>query len=186
MSNEIRVYYHPRSPYSRLGVHLLADRAIPCRAIPFTGPPEGVAFADPSQNPAKLAYFRQDIARMTARLGLPLQSPATMDPDFDLAIRAGIAAELAGNGLAFAHLISEARWGRGADVSDPSVVESCLEQAGGGESDGRAVKRAYVEHRRLIEADQVFGVPFLVWVDQKYWGHDRFELFLDVYREAGG
>lgn len=182
----IRLYYHARSPYSRLGVHLIADSGIDCETIVFTGPPEGIPFSDPTENPAKLDYFRHDVGRMTARLGLPLHPPENFMTDFDPAIRAGIAAGQAGYGLAFAHALSEARWGEGKDVADPAVLEACAAAAGwtgfdpnGAES---ASKRGYVQQRRLIEQDKVFGVPFLVWGERKYWGHDRFDLFLEEYR----
>ena len=45
--SDIRVYYSFRSPYSRLGLHLIDRAGIKPALIPFTGPPEGNRFDDP-------------------------------------------------------------------------------------------------------------------------------------------
>jgi 2-hydroxychromene-2-carboxylate isomerase len=181
--SDIRLYHHPRSPYSRIGVHKIVEAGIDCRAIPFTGPPDGNSFADPTETPAKLAYNRMDVARMSERAGLSITPPDPFDVDFDAAVRAAIAAEAAGVGLAFAHALGEARWGAGRDVSDPEVLKSCTDRIGwdGYDPEDGSVARAYVRHRKLIEQDQVFGVPFLVWDDRKYWGQDRIDLFIEEY-----
>lgn len=184
MSDEIRCYFAYRSPYSRMGLHLLARNGIACRLIPFTGPPEGTAFSDPTQNKPKLLYFMQDVPRMTARMGLPINSPKPFDVDFDLANRAFVAADQAGYGMAFALAVSDARWGAGLNVSDPDILAECAGSIGwsGFDPDRLAtpeIDAVLAEHRSLVKKDQVFGVPFAVWGKQKYWGHDRFELLLE-------
>ena len=35
------------------------------------------------------------------------------------------------------------------------------------------------DQRALIAADGIFGVPFLIDGPNKYWGQDRFELWLE-------
>ena len=50
---DIRVYFSFRSPYSRLGLHLIDRAGLDVELIPFTGPPDGAPFVDPSANPAK-------------------------------------------------------------------------------------------------------------------------------------
>ena len=42
-----------------------------------------------------------------------------------------------------------------------------------------SVGKELIRHRKLIEEDGVFGVPFAVMGAQKYWGHDRFELLVE-------
>ena len=183
MSQDIRLYHHPRSPYSRIGVHKIVKSGIEVRAIPFTGPPKGSEFFDPTSNPAKLAYYRMDVGRMTARAGLSIAPPDPFDVDFEPVSMASIAAEQAGFGLSFAHAVAEARWGQGKDLSDPDVIKACAEEIGWISFDtdtaSPGLKRAYVQHRRLIEDDGVFGVPFLVSGDEKFWGQDRIDLFLE-------
>ena len=54
----IRIYHSFRSPYSRLGLHIVARAGLHPELVPFTGPPEGIPFFDPVESPAKLDYYR--------------------------------------------------------------------------------------------------------------------------------
>ena len=82
--------------------------------------------------------------------------------------------------------MSDARWGEGKDVSEISVLESVADAIGWSAAavrdaqDDAAIAAAMEEHRKLIEEDQVFGVPFAVVGDQKFWGHDRFDLLVEA------
>ena len=101
-----------------------------------------------------------------------------------LATEYGVAAAQDGKGLDFALAVSDARWGRGRDVSDLSVLEDCAEAAGwdakaiSAAQNDSAVRAEMARHRGLIAQDGVFGVPFAVMGAQKYWGHDRFDLLV--------
>ncbi len=184
-TSSIRVYHGFRSPYSRLGLHLLKRSGLAADLIPFTGPPEGHAFVDPTQNPLKLSYYFLDAPRMTMRLGLLMRPPNPFEVDMTAANKASVAAEIDGKGLDFALAVSDARWGKGRDVSDLSVLEACAEKAGwdpaqiaAAQDDGE-VADAMRRHRQMIEGDGVFGVPFAVMGAQKYWGHDRFHILAE-------
>ncbi len=182
----IRVYHSFRSPYSRLGLHKLARAGLDIDLIPFTGPPEGTPFNDPAQNKPKLAYFREDVVRMTMRMGLPITAPNPFDVDLAPSYKAAVAAEADGFGLAYALAVADARWGEGKNISEMDVLKQCavdvgwtaeaVEAAQSALSVGKAMK----EQRALIEEDQVFGVPFAVAGGAKYWGHDRFDLLLEA------
>lgn len=182
----IRLYHSFRSPYSRLGLHKVARAGLDVVLIPFTGPPEGVAFNDPVANPAKLAYYREDVARMTMRLGLPIKPPGPFDVDLVPSYKAAIAAAAEGFGMTFALAVSDARWGKGENISDLDVLKACAVDVGwygdgvdksqGALSVGKAMK----EHRAMIEEDQVFGVPFAVSNGAKFWGHDRMDLLIEL------
>ena len=187
----IRVYHSFRSPYSRLGLHILAREGIEAELAPFTGPPDGVAFNDPVANPLKLSYYMQDAPRMTMRMGLPITPPQPFDVDLAPSYKAAVAAALAGKGLAYAIEVSDARWGKGRDISDLSVLEICAEKAGWDKSavssaqNDSDVAAEMKRHRALISEDGVFGVPFAVMGPRKYWGHDRFGLLIeDANKEA--
>ncbi len=181
----IRVYHGFRSPYSRLGLHMLARAGLSAELIPFTGPPEGHKFDDPAANRLKLSYYLLDAPRMTMRLGLPIQPPNPFEVDMTAANRAAAAAELEGKGLAFAIAVSDARWGKGRDISDLSVLEKCAEEAGwdrariGAAQEDGDVVAAMQRHRDTIAEDGVFGVPFAVMGARKYWGHDRFHILAE-------
>ena len=122
---------------------------------------------------------------MTAGMKLPITLPGPFDVDFAPANRAFQAARRDGAAMGFALSVSDARWGDGLDVSDPEVLAHCAVRSGWtlpelatlkADAEIRALFKA---DREAITADGVFGVPFLVDGDQKYWGHDRFDLWIE-------
>lgn len=182
----VRCYFGFRSPYSRLGLHKLARADFKGRLIAFTGPPDDAGgFADPAANKYKRDYYVHDVIRMTARLGLPIALPDPFDVDWAPANRAFQAADRDGKALAFALAVSDARWGEGRDISDPAVLAACADGVGWTLPDLDAlkadadIKARFAADRELIRSDGVFGVPFLVDGDQKYWGQDRFDVWLE-------
>ncbi len=186
----IRIYHGFRSPYSRLGLHIVRRAGLNAEIIPFTGPPEGMPFFDPAASPAKLAYYQLDAPRMTKRMGLPMRRPEPFETNYAPANRALVAAERDGKGFAFAIAVSDARWGEGKNIGEMEVLEKCAESAGwtsealhAAQSDPE-VKAIIKKHRALIAEDGVFGVPFAVLGDAKYWGHDRFDLLTEDAKAA--
>jgi len=182
----LRCYFGFRSPYSRLGLHKLAGAGFKGRLIAFTGPPEDAGgFADPTANKYKRDYIVQDVIRITAAMGLPIALPDPFDVDWAPANRAFQAADRDGRAMAFALAVSDARWGEGKDVSDPGVLAACAEAAGWTLPDLDAlkadadIKARFKADRDLIQADGVFGVPFLVDGREKFWGQDRFDLWIE-------
>ena len=113
--------------------------------------------------------------------------PDTFDVDFGPATRAFVAADREGAGLAFAVAVSDARWGAGKDISDIALLAEMLDGTGLSPSLAEAaqadpsIDAVLQAHRDAIEADGVFGVPFVVWDGRKYWGQDRIDLFLEEY-----
>ncbi len=183
--SEIRVYHGFRSPYSRLGLHIIERAGLDVELIPFTGPPDGVAFSDPVANRPKLAYYSIDAPRMTMRMGLPISRPSPFDVDYTPANKALTAAARDGHALSFAIAVSDARWGEGKNISKVDLLAACAEKAGWTADAVKAaqndpeIEAAMQEHRQLIEKDGVFGVPFAVVNGAKYWGHDRFALLVE-------
>ncbi len=191
---EIRVYSGVRSPYSRLGMHIIQRSGIEARSelkvsvVPFLAPPNGVPFANPTDNPLKLAYIMADAPRMSKRLGLEMAMPEIMDPDYKPAQLAQFAATGAGHGVDFACAIGDARWGKGLDISDLNVLADCATQIGWCASAMKAAIQGdgeleFKKIRMLIEKDSVFGVPFAVVEAEngidKYWGHERMDLLVE-------
>ncbi len=180
-----RCYFAFRSPYSRLGLHKLARAGFDGELIAFTGPPDDAPFADPTANKYKLDYYRQDVLRMTWRMSLPIAPPNPFDIDFTAANRAFVAADQAGHGLAVAIAVSDKRWGEGKNVSDPAVLAEAAQAAGWAGYDAdkvasdAAVTAQLAASRVRIAEDGVFGVPFLIDGRDKYWGQDRFDVWLE-------
>ena len=180
-----RCYFAFRSPYSRLGLHKVANSGVDTQLIAFTGPPEDAPFADPTANKYKLAYYQQDVLRMTWRMSLPIAVPNPFDVDFTPANRAFVAADHAGKGLAMAVGLSDARWGEGKNISDPDIIAEVAAAIGWDGYDASAIAadpaitEALEHHRVMIAEDGIFGVPFLVEGNNKYWGQDRFDIWLE-------
>ena len=128
--SDIRVYHSFRSPYSRLGLHVIDRAGLDVELIPFTGPPNGVAFNDPGANKPKLAYYAVDAPRMAMRMGLPISRPDPFEVDLAPSYKAAIAASHDGCGLAFAIAVSDARWGEGKNISELDVLKACAEKIG--------------------------------------------------------
>ncbi len=190
LSTEPLVYHSFRSPYSRLGLHVVKRAGLNPAVIAFTGPPEGVPFSDPVANPPKLLYYAQDAPRMTRRMGLPMKRPDPFDVDFGPANRALVAAGREGRGLDFAIAAADARWGAGLNISALSVLKDAARAIGW---DPGAVESAQSDpviaeelsaYKGLIERDGVFGVPFAVIGAEKFWGHDRFDLFVEAVQNS--
>lgn len=184
-ASTLRCYFAFRSPYSRLGLHKLARAGFDGELVIFTGPPEDAPFNDPTANRYKLAYYQQDVFRMTVRMGLPLALPDPFDPDYRLANLSFIAAQNAGKGLDFGVAVSDARWGAGKNISEPEVLAEAAKLAGWDGFDAEAIStddtlaQTIKDQRALIAADGIFGVPFLIDGPNKYWGQDRFDLWLE-------
>ena len=142
--SDIRVYHSFRSPYSRLGVHLIARAGLDVELIPFTGPPDGVEFLDPVASKPKREYYMMDAPRMTMRLGLPIMPPKPFDVDMGPSYMASIAASNDGFGIPYAIAVYDARWGEGKDISDLDVLKSCAEEVGwSGEACRKISRRAF-------------------------------------------
>ncbi|WP_421789768.1 DsbA family protein [Hyphobacterium sp.] len=175
-----------RSPYSRIGLAKLKAASVEPAAIPFTGPPDGVPFFNPTDSKPKLDYYLEDIPRMTARAGLDLAFPDPFEIKGDLPQRAFHWADRQEQGFAFAQEASEARWGLGKDLADHGVL---AEIANGLDLDlpdekalacDKTLDAEMLKAREAVAAHGVFGVPFLIADGQKYWGQDRFDLYLET------
>lgn len=197
MSSHLRVFFHFRSPYSRLGLHLL-DKAAIEHVIPTTfhiltkaaGTDEPI---DPGSTKPRRRYLMQDVPRMTTHHGLALNYPRPFDPDYRPSYAAFYAARAKGKGFAFALALSHARWGDGRDISDPEVLRSALEAADvdPDQTPMPDPKPLLAEDTALLEEYGAFGVPFGV-IDkgdgedggdkELFFGHDRFALLIDRAR----
>ena len=150
----IRVYHSFRSPYSRLGLHVVDRAGLEVELIPFTGPPEGNKFDDPVANKPKLAYYQMDAPRMTMRMGLPIKPPNPFEVDLEPSYKAALAASRDGFGLPFALAVSDARWGEGENISDIGVLKRCAENIGWRADAIRGRANSDVCRQRIDQASQ--------------------------------
>lgn len=140
--------------------------------------------------PARVAWFRQDIADHAELLGVPLRYHPHYPLRNSRALRACILAEDEGRGEAFVRLVLKGYWAEEADITD-------LDQLGrwGGEAglDPEAIKAAAVSevYKQRLDANTaeakargVFGVPTVDTGSRLYFGNDRLDL-LDKHILAG-
>lgn len=134
------------------------------------------------RHPSRNDYAAQDRQRLARKLGLaydpqPLFGGANPAP----AAYALIAAQAAGGGdlAGLAHGFGRALWAEGRDISDDEVIRALLEANG---FDPAVADRGmlmaaetYAANLEDAVAKGVFGVPFFVVGEQKFWGQDRLE-----------
>ena len=190
----IRFYFSFRSPYSWLAFHRI-DRAleglpVEVRRIPVY-PPEKFD-NDPAASPVKFHYLLADVGRIADAYGLPLRWPKATDTNWVLPHAAYLYAEDQGKGAAFARAVFAARFSEGEDVGDPGTLSRVASACG---LDGEALLRAAGDpafERRVAEGimagvrEGLFGVPFLAYRDQAFWGNDRLEWLVRTLRRDAG
>jgi 2-hydroxychromene-2-carboxylate isomerase len=191
---EIDYFLAPQSPYvylagrrpaeiaARHGAKLVYRPVDVAQLFPRTG---GKVRAE--RHPSRNEYSAQDRARQARKLGLkldpvPLYGAANPAP----AAYGLIAAQAAGGGdlAGYVTAISRALWAEGRDISDDEVIREALAGAG---FDPAVADRGmlmaadtYAANLEEAVAKGVFGVPFFVVGEEKFWGQDRLD-DLDLY-----
>ncbi len=133
------------------------------------------------RHPNRRDYRRQDLERLAAMAGLPLNvEPAHWPTNPAPSSFAIIAAQEAGGGdmAALVHALCRACWAEERDVADDETIADALELAGFDRAiAGTAMFAGAEEYGRNLEdavAAGVFGAPFYVTDDdQRFWGQDR-------------
>lgn len=181
--DSIRFYFSFRSPYSWLGLHRI-ERALvglPVRLnlIPCF-PPPGSTGEDPAEQ-VESRYIRDDVARFARAYGLGLRWPEPFDTDWIRPHAAYLWAQDQGRGRDFALRAYAVRFSEGRDIGDDAVLAelastcalepSGLVSAAGDPALQERVLTGMTEGGRL----GLFGVPFFIYQDERYWGNDRIE-----------
>lgn len=139
------------------------------------------------RHPSRQAYRLQELKRISARAGLPLNlKPAHWPTDFAPATRAILAADAVGGGDvgAVCRAVLAACWAEDRDIAQAPVVADCL-RAGGFDADAVDASAADMDARIAALTDEaiargVFGAPTYVVGDQVFWGQDRLD-YLDEH-----
>jgi 2-hydroxychromene-2-carboxylate isomerase len=165
--------------------HGATVRYIPINApalFPRTG---GQILAE--RHDSRKSYRLQELRRWSARLGKPLDMappyfPVNPAPSSYAVITA---ARLGGGDLAgLVQAFPRAVWAEGQNIADEAVVQDIVAKYG---FDPKAIDRGmfsaaetYAENLEEAVARGVFGVPFYVVGEERFWGQDRLE-DLDLY-----
>ncbi|NEY90718.1 2-hydroxychromene-2-carboxylate isomerase [Tabrizicola oligotrophica] len=134
------------------------------------------------RHPSRNDYAAQDRARQARKLGLKFDDPplfGAVNPA--PAAYAVIAAQAAGGGdlPGLVAAIGRAMWAEGRDISDDETLRPLLVAHGfdANVADRGMLMAAETYAANLEEAVSrgVFGVPFFVVGDRKFWGQDRLD-----------
>jgi 2-hydroxychromene-2-carboxylate isomerase len=134
------------------------------------------------RHPSRQEYRLQDLQRQAKRLGLSLSPrPAFIGANAAPSAYAIIAAQARGGGDlgGLVHAVLRAVWSEDRDISDDEVIRHLLERHGfdprladsgllmGAETYGQNLERAV--------ASGVFGSPFYLVGEARFWGQDRLD-----------
>ncbi len=128
---------------------------------------------------SRRAWRLQDLRRQAAKAGLPIElAPPAVNPA--PAAYAIISAQRAGHAVGpLVHAFLAAYWAGGRDTADPEVIADILQAQGldPALADRGMLASAETYAANLEEAVSrgVFGTPFYVVGEEKFWGQDRLE-----------
>lgn len=200
-----RLYFSLRSPYSWMAVHRLRQ-AVPDAferfdVLPYWEPDAGteqglaergaeVHYAHMSR--AKHRYILMDTKRLALAAGLSMAWPVDVDPWWELPHLAWLRARRLGRAVEFYDALVAARWERGDDICTPGVVRAAAVTAGVDPElalaapDDPALRTEGLDALESSYQDDIFGVPYLLWGPHRFWGLDRVDTFLRMWRPDDG
>lgn len=211
MTIEIDVFFSFRSPYSGLAAPL-AHRLATEWDIRFRlRPVLPLIVRDPGffarANPLFLPYLMRDIPREAARLGIPFGPPqpdpvvvdyaamraAEDQPHIHRITRLGIAAEEAGQGLAFATEVSRLIWGGAANwPADEHLAPACARAGLSLETletktlaDPGRYDAVIADNQEALQAAGHWGVPTFVLDGEPFFGQDRLPALMAALQAKG-
>lgn len=190
---QIDYYFTVLSPYVYLGGPRLAAiaarhgasiRYSPVHFGNLAARMGGVAMTDAS--PARKAWYAQDLRRQAQRAGLPISERPAFWPTNPapasyaiISAQAAVAKGAVGDLAGFVQGLSRAVWAEDRDIADADVLGGIMAAAGFDPAiaDKGMFMAAETYTANLEEAVQrgVFGVPFYIVGEERFWGQDRLD-----------
>ncbi|MDB5659182.1 MAG: 2-hydroxychromene-2-carboxylate isomerase [Cypionkella sp.] len=190
---QIDYYFAPISPFCYLAGDRLETIAAKCAAtiryIPLNAPalfPRTGGQVLAERHESRKTYRLQELQRWSARLNMPLNlQPAFFPANPAPASYAIIAAAKVGGDVAgLVQAFLRAVWAENRNIAEDEVVKDILAAHGFDPkiADKHMLMAAetYMANLEEAAARGVFGVPFYIVGDQRFWGQDRLE-DLDLY-----
>ena len=191
----IDYYYSVLSPFTYLAGDRLEQIAAkhgaeiaykPCDTLYIFSQTGGVPPA--KRHPSRQEYRLQELKRLSAHAGLPLNlAPKYFPADGSLASKTVIAAMAAGvDGGALTRAFLKGCWAEDRNLADPETVRAILSECllapdlAAGSDEAKATFEANTQE--ALERG-VFGAPFYIVGDERFWGQDRLD-YLDRYLAA--
>ncbi len=142
----------------------------------------------PERAKVKIPLVRQDMARITRKMGIPMNPPPpTTEPT--KAAAGSLLAEEKGVLRQYIVAMMASEWGRGRDIGDESVILSVGESVGLDRIELAAALDAPERLALLAQYGEeakslgVIGVPAFIVGEEIFWGSDRVEYLKDHLRE---
>lgn len=190
---QIDCFFTVLSPYAYLGAARLAAiaarhgagvRYIPVHFGNLAARMGGVAMTDASL--ARKAWYAQDLQRQAARAGVPISARPAFWPTNPapasyaiISAQAAVAKGAAGDLAGFVQALGRAVWAEDRDVADADVLAAIMAAHGFDPAiaDKGMFMAAETYSANLEEAVQrgVFGVPFYIVGEARFWGQDRLD-----------
>jgi 2-hydroxychromene-2-carboxylate isomerase len=179
------VYLAGSRPFEIAARHGASLHLRPLDAAALFARTGGVPLAE--RHPSRQAYRLQELARWSARLGMPLTlKPRHFPTNPAPASYALIAAQAAGGGDLGGLLtgLGRAIWAEEKNIAEDEVIRACLAAAGFdpalADRGLLAGAETYAANLETAMADGVFGLPSWKVGEALFWGQDRLD-FLDEH-----
>ncbi|WP_212524162.1 2-hydroxychromene-2-carboxylate isomerase [Actibacterium sp. MT2.3-13A] len=186
---QIDYYFSTISPYTYLAGQRLEEIARRNGATIAYKPLDIVALfsrtggTPPAQrHESRQSYRLQELRRQSARTGLPINlRPAHFPTNAAPSSYAVIAAQATGGGDlgGLVHGILRACWAEERDVAEDAVIRDCLAAAGFDPAlagSGLLLgAETYAANLEEAVGRGVFGAPFYIVGEEKFWGQDRLD-----------
>lgn len=182
---DVKLFFNFRSPYCYVASKTLFQIFDDYHANLIWRPLGGWSGrSSPERAKVKVPLTRQDMRRITAKMGIPMNPPPiTTDPT--LAGAASFYAQEQGMLREWIVEVMRSEWASGQDIGDADVLLSVgeeiglstagLEAAFSNESYLKQLQNNWEEAQEL----GLIGVPSFVIGDELFWGSDRIEYVLD-------
>ncbi len=188
----VKMYSDFKSPYAYLafdpGMALSERFDVTVRWIPFQlrikGKGERSVYSE-----YKVKYSYLDARRWAKPRGLWIRGPLKIYDSTPAAI-GGSFAEQQGRLLDYCRTVFRLFFLRELEIDQAEAVAKVVGELGMSGADylqyfAADGKQAYERAQEEAAADHVFGVPFFIFEDEPFWGHDRIPLLEQRLAEAG-
>ncbi len=184
-------YFSFRSPYAWLAFNRLSRLKDNLPVSLYYRPILRQPTLDSTTNPHKTSYIIEDVTRFAKSYGLTLRWPEIIDTDWLRPHSAFLYALDQGRPVEFALAAFAARFSQGEDLGQNDTLSTIAEQCGLPVNEVIKSADDSLYQQRLHDITHssrqqgIFGVPFFVFNDQRFWGNDRIEWLLEeIYLET--
>ena len=184
-SVDVVVYFNFRSPYCYIASKTLFRIYDDFHTNMVWRPLGGWSGrSSPERAKVKVPLTRQDVRRITAKMGIPM-NPPPISTDPTIAGAASLLAEERGLLREWIVEVMRAEWGRGRDIGDEQVLFEVGDSIG---LDRPALQSAFSStvylkqlENNWTEAQELglIGVPSFRVGEELFWGSDRIDYLLD-------